>query len=113
MTIEPAIVAAQESRAAALRILARIAAEHLVDVKAMTGNHPARQKAHVVMARCHAAQELREAGFEWKPIARLLGMRGHPLAIRSARRWRELCAAPRQAAGDEQSATQIVRRAGA
>jgi len=105
MMIEPAIVAANASRAAAERILARVAAEHLVDVKAMSGAHPARQKAHVVMARCHAAHELREAGFEWKPIARLLGMRGHPLAIRSARRWREACGAPRQTAGD----TQIIR----
>lgn len=90
MTIEPAIAVAHESQVAAARIVGRVAAEHLVDVKALAGAHPARQKAHVVIARCHAAQVLREEGFEWKAIARLLGMKGHPLAIRSARRWREI-----------------------
>jgi hypothetical protein len=101
MTVEPALAAA--AQAAVARIISRVAAEHLVDPKALAGKHPARQKAHVVMARCHAAHELRETGMGWKRIATALGMKGHPLAIRSARRWQEVNGASAPSTSKDQS----------
>lgn len=78
---------ALEGREQALGIIAGVAARHAVSVAALTRKHRGRQKAHVVMARSHAASLLRASLFTWVDIARYLGFPHHSVAMQAAQRW--------------------------
>lgn len=86
---EARMAKAQVRRSYAEALVRKVSGAHGVTVKAVLGQHRARQKAHVVMARAQAAYLLRQASFSYPEIARLLSMSHHSQAMRGVRQWED------------------------